>query len=185
MSDLDPELALAIDEDTLYALLVRYARGLDRWDAELVLSVFHPDAVLYCGGYSGSAVELHRAILDGARQPIGGQHVITNALFDVRGDSADGECYFVARRAGVGNRRIAGEVDAQPPGPSFPIERVGRFVDRYERRDGAWRVATRRVVLEWLPEQSNHPLLGPLSLDLTFGTHPEPAPARPLQTPLI
>src|SRR5262249_20133391 len=40
-----------------------------------------------------------------------------------------------------------GEVDRE--GQTFLITRAGRYVDRWERRDGDWKIAYRVVVGEW------------------------------------
>ncbi len=87
-----------------------------------------------------------------------GQHVVTNTLFEVRGDVAYGESYLEGRRAGLGTTRAGAE--SQPTGPGFPIERIGRFIDRFERRDGVWRIASRRVAMEWMPEEMEASPLG-------------------------
>ena len=69
-----------------------------------------------------------------------------------------GESYLEGRRAGLGTTRAGAE--SQPTGPGFPIERIGRFIDRFERRDGVWRIASRRVAMEWMPEEMEASPLG-------------------------
>ena len=63
------------------------------------------------------------------------QHAITNVLFEVDGDTAWGETYVEVRR--------------MPPGQLF-VEGVARQIDRFERRNGEWRIAHRRIVLEYV-----------------------------------
>lgn len=158
MTDLERELRLLLDKQALSELLIRYARGIDRWDKELVLACFHPDAYLHYNTYAGSAIEFYESLWertagrgDGQSGIPRGQHVVTNALFELRGDIGYGESYLEARRAGIGDRRAGAE--SEPTGPGFPIERIGRFIDRFERRNGEWRIASRRVAMEWLPEE--------------------------------
>jgi len=158
MADLETELRLLLDKQALGELLIRYARGIDRWDRELVLACFHPDAFVHYNTYQGNAIEFYEALWERTEGRGGGQsgiplgqHVVTNALFEVRGDVAYGESYLEARRSGLGSRRAGGE--SGPTGPGFPIERIGRFIDRYERRNGEWRFASRRVAMEWMPEE--------------------------------
>jgi hypothetical protein len=158
MTDLERELRVLLDKQALGELLIRYARGIDRWDQELVVACFHPDAFLHYNTYQGNAVEFYEALFSRTGTVAGqsgvprGQHVVTNALFDVRRDVAYGESYLEARRAGVGDRRAGAE--SAPTGPGFPIERIGRFIDRFERREGEWRIASRRVAMEWMPEEA-------------------------------
>jgi hypothetical protein len=158
MTDLEAELRVLLDKQALNELLMRYARGVDRWDKELVLGCFHSDATVHYNSYQGNAVEFYEALwsstgVAGQSGVPRGQHVVTNALFEVRGDVAYGESYLEARRAGVGDRRAGAE--EQPTGPGFPIERIGRMIDRYERRDGEWRITSRRVAMEWMPVETD------------------------------
>ena len=158
MGDLESELRLLLDKQALGELLIRYARGIDRWDRELVLACFHPDASVHYNTYEGNAIEFYEALwerTEGHGNGQGGiprgQHVVTNALFEVRGDVAYGESYLEARRSGIGSRRAGAESEAT--GPGFPIERIGRFIDRCERRNGEWRFVSRRVAMEWMSEE--------------------------------
>ena len=156
MGELDPELRGLLDKQALSELLIRYARGIDRWDKELVLGCFHPDAFVHYNTYQGNALEFYEALwsrteVAGQSGIPRGQHVVTNAFFEIRGDVAYGESYLEARRSGLGNRRSGTE--SQPTGPGFPIERIGRNIDRFERRDGEWRISSRRVAMEWMPEE--------------------------------
>ncbi len=158
MGDLERELRLLLDKQALGELLLRYARGIDRWDRELVLGCFHPDASVHYNTYEGNAIEFYEALWErteghgtGQGGIPRGQHVVSNALFEVRGDVAYGESYLEARRSGVGNRRAGAESAAT--GPGFPIERIGRFIDRCERRNGEWRFVSRRVAMEWMSEE--------------------------------
>ena len=163
MPELESELRVLLDKQALYELVVRYARGVDRNDREMVLACFHPDAFLHYNTYQGNAVDFYAKLWAATESGAGGiprgQHVVTNALFEVRGDVAHGESYLEGRRAGVGTTRAGAE--SQPTGPGFPIERIGRFIDRFERRDGEWRIASRRVAMEWLPEELEESPLGP------------------------
>jgi hypothetical protein len=61
-------------------------------------------------------------------------HNLLNHSCEIDGDSAHSETYylFVGRNRDDSNW-IAG----------------GRYVDRFERRDGAWRIADRTTVIEW------------------------------------
>jgi hypothetical protein len=158
MAELERELRELLDKQALNELVVRYARGVDRWDKELVLACFHPNATLHYNTYAGNAITFYEALWapTGSSANVGtgvprGQHVVTNALFEVDGDVAWGESYLEARRAGVGGRRAGAE--SEPTGVGFPIARIGRFIDRFERRDGEWRIADRRVAMEWISEE--------------------------------
>ena len=163
MSELDSELRILLDKQALNELVIRYARGVDRNDKEMLLGCFHPDAFLHYNTYQGNAFDFYSQIWAATESGAGGiprgQHVVTNALFEVQGDVAYGESYLEGRRAGVGTTRAG--ADPQATGPGFPIERIGRFIDRYERRNGEWRISSRRVAMEWVSEEMEESPLGP------------------------
>jgi hypothetical protein len=161
------ELAWLADRCALRRLLVDYTHGGDRWDADLLTSTFHPDAVLAYNTYSGPAVDFFRRLftVTAAHEPPDGQHVLLNVNLDFAGDRAYGESYFWARRAGVGDRRQVSYLGTAPGGgPGYPLERIGRWIDRFERRDGRWAISHRRILVEWLPEELENTYLGDYKL---------------------
>jgi hypothetical protein len=131
----DADIQEQLDRQTLDELLVRYCRAIDRLDLDLARSCFHPDATDDHGAFKGLAHDF----LDQLFARAGGSnvgfvaHLVSNVSLTIDGDSADGESY-------VGMRQLR---DGQL------IEGFGRFVDHFERRNGQWRVASRRVILDW------------------------------------
>lgn len=136
--DLQRRLELMLARDEIRTVLARYARGVDRADAELLKSCYHPDAIEEHGGnYTGNA----HAYVDGAVPRIrtmgAMQHLLGNSHIEVEGDIAWVETYVwtFARFA-----QADGSLDTFTG---------GRLVDRFERRDGEWRIAHRRTVFDW------------------------------------
>jgi hypothetical protein len=129
------ELQELWDKQALKELIVRVARAIDRCDEELLLSCYWPDAFDDHGVYKGEPVgflaHLRKKTMVPSNGPI--QHSITNALFDVAGDSAYGESYGESRSVDADGQVSRG---------------LARYVDRYERRNGQWRISHRRVILE-------------------------------------
>ena len=120
-------------------VLYRYCRGVDRGDRAMLKSVYHPDAEDDHGSWRGLGRDFADYIvdaLDGADSA--SQHHITNVLIELDGDRAAVESYFLAFHPY--------RVDGQPERLAFV---GGRYLDRFERRDGVWRIAKRRVVLDW------------------------------------
>ena len=115
--------------------LIRFCRGMDRFDRELFLSAFHSDAVIAAGDFVGSPSELYAWASDLHEQ---GQssthHNLLNHSCDIDGDVAHTETYylFVGRNRDETNW-LAG----------------GRYIDRLERRLGAWKIALRTNAIEW------------------------------------
>lgn len=127
-----------LDRQEIHDVLVSYARGADRGDADLIAAAYHDDAIEDHGGtFLGPAkdyVAMLRRILPGAPRM---SHILTNVLIELDGDRAVSECYFLTF-----SRRDTGD---EP----FDSLTMARVVDRFERRDGAWRIAHRRLAWEW------------------------------------
>lgn len=129
------------DKQALLELNMRYCRAVDRCDFDLLISCYHPDAIDDHGTFRGPPVDTFPPVLARLAQLPPTQHVVTNALFELDGDVAYGEVYMDVRQAGT---------DACSTHGGF-----GRMIDRYERRGDEWRIADRRVVVEWFaPDRS-------------------------------
>jgi ketosteroid isomerase-like protein len=135
-----------IDKDQIRDAICRYARGVDRGDWALVRSGYHPDAYDAHGDYRGGI----DGFIEWLDQRFAGvdnsTHFLGQSLIEFKGpDLALVETYFVSRRLVPPTGALAaaaGESDA------MAREAWGRYVDRFERRQGEWRVAHRTVVLE-------------------------------------
>lgn len=120
--------------------VARYARGVDRLDAELMKSAYWPDAIDDHGVYVGGAMEFCDHVVESHRRFDGTMHCNMNHAIEIDDDdTARGEIYnmsFMFRRDDDGGA----VVDTW----------WGRYLDRYERRDpsGDWRIAHRVCVHE-------------------------------------
>ena len=148
----------------IHDCLMRYCRGLDRLDAALVASAFHADAVDHHSFATlNGAAAIGVALVDRQRTRFRQtMHGILNEHVEIAGDVAHGESYFRASMV------------AERDGREVLIEGAGRYVDRFERRMGAWRIAERVLVNEW----SNWvPFNPPAKSDDFVGTPGEPRAA--------
>lgn len=126
------------DRQAIHDCLMTYSRAIDRLDRELLISVYHDDAIDDHGVFVGSreafadwAIAMHR------RTHLSHQHCQFNSTVDLDGDVAHTETYYMF----VGmNQRGA------PLGMSG-----GRYIDRLEKRDGRWAIATRICIRDWAP----------------------------------
>ena len=124
-----------IDRQDILDCLIRFSRGMDRFDRELFLSAFHPDAVIAAGDFVGGP----EALYDWASKlhelgQSATHHNLLNHTCDIDSDVAHTETYYLF----VGRNRddtnwIAG----------------GRYIDRLEKRNGAWKIALRTNAIEW------------------------------------
>jgi len=125
-----------LDRICLHDLVMRYCRGCDRRDFALVRSLYHDDAIDDHGGmFRGSADEFVAWLPGVTSHWALTRHAISNTLFVVDGDHAEGEHYVEAWH------RTAGS-DAK----QFVV--LGRYLDRYERRDGLWKFSYRSLVFD-------------------------------------
>jgi hypothetical protein len=136
-------------QDALY----RYVRGVDRRDWDRVRSAYHADAYDDHGGYKGDIDGFIAHLIRRHATIEQSMHVIGNMVFEFVGpDSALVETYFITYQRlapEAGDARL-GYLRGAPIGPDQALESeiIGRYVDHFTRRDGAWKVAHRTVVAE-------------------------------------
>lgn len=124
------------DRQAIRDCLMRYARGVDRFDRELILSAFHPDFVDEHGKFVGSREEfVDWALEQHGRMHLSHQHYLLNHSCELAGDVAHTETYFLF----VGMNRQGKPVQMNG----------GRYIDRLERRAGTWAIAYRELLREW------------------------------------
>ena len=136
---IDTHVQRLLDEREIHRRLTDYCRGVDRCDAELIASVYHPDGRDDHGGFIGLGVDFAHYVVERLRAGYDAtMHTIANTTIDF----ADDDTAHVETYVHAVHRRTT---DAGPQIMSFG----GRYIDRFERRDGAWRIADRVVVREW------------------------------------
>jgi hypothetical protein len=134
-------LARLLAKDAIGEVLTRFARGADSADLDLIRSVYWPEATDDHGNFSGNAMEFAEyaiEVLKGFRTTM---HFLTNISIEFPADhQADVQCYFYAYHEHVGE-----------PGGEPPMVTVvgGRYLDRFEQREGEWRILTRVVTMDW------------------------------------
>jgi uncharacterized protein (TIGR02246 family) len=132
-------LAELLAEREVRGVIARYARGIDRLDMELVRSCYWPDATDVHGTFTGSRDGFIAWVEPLLQRHTMTMHHLAEVLVDLHGDSAAVETYGVAYHSG------------EPSGDLRWNYAAGfRYADRFERRDGAWRIADRVTVVEWV-----------------------------------
>jgi hypothetical protein len=133
-------LAEAADREAIRDCLYRYSRGVDRCDEELLRSVYWEDAFDDHCLFAGTREELIAWVLPLLRGMEATQHSISNILIRLNGDRADVESYYQGTHC------------LRSDGKPFHSVQAGRYLDRFERRDSEWRIAKRKVVVDWFRE---------------------------------
>ncbi|MGV9915068.1 nuclear transport factor 2 family protein [Streptomyces tendae] len=123
----------------------RYARGVDRVDGDLLRTCFHPDSRHKHGRFEGLSWDFCDEIVKMVGVLEHTQHHIATRSVTVDGDHASAELYWIAYHK-VGDAGWFAWPWAEP-GDVLVIG--GRYLDRYERRDGEWRISYRRGMHEW------------------------------------
>ena len=134
----EEKLDRLMSRQEIYDLVCKYMRGIDRLDATLQRSTFHDDATTDYGFFAGGPdefVALAQGILKGH---LANHHMIGQTLIDIEDDVAFGEIYFQAFHRVVED------------GAEYDLFIAGRYIDRYERRQGAWKIAHRSELVDWV-----------------------------------
>jgi hypothetical protein len=142
---------MAIDEAALQRLLdkeeireasLKYSRGTDRHDEDIMRQAYHPDARDDHGEYIGNSGGLIRYVnAVHAKNWRAHHHFVTNMTIEIDGDVAHCETYSLVTLA----RHHGGTIDVG----------VGRYIDRFEKREGKWAIVDRINIVEYvglLPE---------------------------------
>ena len=135
---MDASLQRLLDEAAIKDLQIRYCRGIDRMDWDLVRSCYHPDATDDHGDYVGGIDGFIEYCKAGTPNFVSTTHFTGNQLVEVDGDTARAEHHAIAYH------RVA----AGPDGPERDLITVGRYADRLERRNGEWRLIKRVVIVD-------------------------------------
>ncbi|WP_164852685.1 nuclear transport factor 2 family protein [Novosphingobium umbonatum] len=132
------KIAALIAKDEIRALSGAYMRGLDRRDADLMAGVFWPDSTTDYGFFQGSGPEFVTFAQAMLTQHLGNLHLLGQINIDLDGAQAYGEVYYFAW-----HRIMDGEAPTD-------LIIAGRYADRYEQRDGVWKIAHRSELIDWV-----------------------------------
>ena len=125
-------------------VLCRYARGVDRRDWALVKECYHPDAIDQHGEFVGDPDAFIEWVSERHASVPFSMHFLGNCLFEFESpDLAIVETYFIALQR---RTTAAASPDCKPTGTDYEV--FARYCDRFERREGAWRIAARQVVYD-------------------------------------
>ena len=135
--------------DDIRRLVAAYCRGVDRGDVKLLAGIFWDDSMVISGivdapgpAFASQIVKYVTANLQYCF------HSIANEWIEIKGDHAVGEHYVLAQTRAQSRNVMTG----------------GRYLDRYARRNGEWRILSRTFVADW---NTDHPVS--VQLDGTGG----------------
>lgn len=135
---LEARMRELLDKQDIREVLLRYCRGVDRCDRDLIADCFHPDAIDDHGDWVARGSEAPDHIVKLVKKtPLAGMHFLGNQLIEIEGDTAWSETYFQAFK------------DFHRDGKRYVRVRAARYVDRFERRNGRWKIAERVLTDDW------------------------------------
>lgn len=128
----------------------RYCRAIDRCDGALLSSVFHDDATHAHGPYQGPSAAFCSFALELLAKLDATQHLIGNVLIELIDDNTafSESCWTAFHRIAAGVELPAAFAD-HDQGLDEDVMIGGRYIDRFERRDGIWKIAHRIGVHDW------------------------------------
>jgi hypothetical protein len=129
-----------IDCENIRNCLARYCKGVDRTDEELIRSAYWPDIDASQLDFRGGAEAFIAWSFPSVRTMELMSHQIGNVLIELDGDRADVQTSFISYR------------QVEQDGVRQGYMGGGRYLDRFERRDGVWKIAKRLVVTDWSHE---------------------------------
>lgn len=143
--------------------LLRYCRGVDRRDMDLVRSAYHSDAFDDHGSYKGDVdglVDWLDRRHDGIDQSM---HVLGNCVIELNGAVAVAETYATTFQqfgpeAHASTSRYLPDEYTRADAPVL-LTISSRYIDRFELRDAAWRISYRTVVMEAFRWEMGDPAL--------------------------
>lgn len=131
-------LAELLDRQQIHEVVLRYCRGIDRLDFDLVRSAYHPGGIDHHTGFDGTVDEYIEWVRPLLSSYAGTTHIVGNHLGELHGDRAIAETYGMAVHWGLP------ESD-----PRRNFISGFRYVDLMSKRDGQWAIDERFAVREW------------------------------------
>lgn len=132
---IEARLLEMLDRQDILDCIHRYTRGMDRFDKELLLSAYHPDAIDDHGAFVGSPEGFWDFYSDWhSKYNRSHHHTVTNHNVVFDGTTAHAETYWLFQSENTDDSiTISG----------------GRYIDRFEKRNGEWKIAARACLIEW------------------------------------
>ncbi len=135
----EAQLQELLDKQAITEVLQRYSRTLDWLDDDGQAGCFWPDAHIDYGFFTGTAADFLPVVMQIERASQRRWHFLSApAIAFTAPDHAQAECYGMA----TGIRQ---QDDGSWSGGLYG----GRYLDEFAKKDGEWRIAQRKYVMDW------------------------------------
>ncbi|MFT4045318.1 MAG: nuclear transport factor 2 family protein [Solimonas sp.] len=137
MSDNTQELQALLDRERIREAIARLARGEDRRDAALISASYWPDSKTDYGVFTGNFDEYLAWVVPGSPAIPVTQHILGQTWIELKGEVALAETHVTSyHRVDMGSEERDTVIG-------------GRYLDRFEKRNGEWRIAERTMLYDW------------------------------------
>ncbi|MBG00887.1 MAG: hypothetical protein CL470_01300 [Acidimicrobiaceae bacterium] len=130
------------DKEEIRDVLMRYGRGVDRLDKELIKSCYHEDSLDDHGHWKGNGHDFAEFIVDSLRERSHHTtHAVANVLIEINSSDPD---KAISEASSLAYLRRTGE-----DGTEWLDFFSGRYIDKFEYRDSTWKISHRVIVHDW------------------------------------
>jgi hypothetical protein len=136
---MEERIARLLDRQEIERVIHRYCRGIDRRDLALVRDCYHDDATDHHGSFFGNADE-YVAWVD---KLLARYRFTTHALNQISIEFGSARDQAAVETYGISVHR------GDPAKPHQNLATAFRYLDRFERRGAAWKIASRVAIGEW------------------------------------
>lgn len=128
-----------------------YGHAGDQRDSELLATAFHPGSThIHSGVFEGLSADFAVAGIDALGVTESSSHYLSNVeiSLDLDAGTAIAQCYFAAYHRVVADQP-EGAFGGHHAGRHETKWVGGRYFDRFELRNGAWKIVHRTAVHDW------------------------------------
>lgn len=159
----EQQLSEVLDKYAISDVIMTYARAIDRLDEAMLRSVFHPDSQ-HAHGFIGPSSDPTSESKPGEPKDFVAfafevlnthtrtHHQLGNIFIELEGDDAYTETYFTAYH------RMRASNDPMAAANAYDTEMdlivAGRYLDRFQKRDGVWKISHRTGLTDWMRTES-------------------------------
>ena len=128
-----------LTKQQLHELVARYCHAVDRRDADELRQLWWPEGDIDFGLFKGKTAAFIDIICQPNAAVLTSFHSVSNEYFTLEGSQASGLCYVTA---------MSSVIDS---GTGVTTDQLvgGRYLDRFEQRDGQWRFLDKLFVIDW------------------------------------
>jgi len=160
---MEQQLSELLDRQAITDVIYGYCLAVDRLDFKAMTELYHPDGFDDHGHFGEGPVKNFFSFVE--KNVAGGSigrvhHAVTNIVLKLDGDYAESQSWFFGFH-------VIEEEGKEP----WDYVIIGRFLDKFEKRNGQWKIFHRRVVpdMTYRTERSTMRLDDPLAAGFHLG----------------